>query len=142
VSGGVPSCRPADISRWCQDHDCHVISDDANAPRVCYDTSQALGSTGDSVHAMADLLAGLEGKLVTADAPHEPLIVRVVASAQSCAELAGGTSYVVDELVGCALSCPVQLDAISGDVLLDLPTLSDVCEAGVDACALGTFFKP
>jgi hypothetical protein len=142
--GGVPSCRPGDIARWCQgeSHDCHVIADDANAPRLCFDTSAPLSPTGEASRAMADVLAGLEGRIVTSDAPHEPVIIRVVASAQSCAQLTPGADYAADQLVGCALSCPVQLDSVSGDVLLDLPTISDMCEASVVACAQGTFFMP
>jgi len=140
---GIPDCRPADMIKWCNDktHDCHVITDDPNAPRICIDEDRTLGPGDDAVKAMADVLTALQGRLLTTDAPHEPLIVRAVATAQTCAELAGGAAYDVGKLVGCAISCPVQLDTVTSDVLLALPTLTDSCEAAVDACATGAFIK-
>src|SRR5262249_59177232 len=93
----------------------------------------------DAVKAMGAVLADFDGETVSPNAPQQPVMIRAVATAQTCAELAGGAPYDTAQLMGCALSCPVQLGDISGDVLLDLPTLSDQCEAGVDACATGMF---
>jgi hypothetical protein len=138
LGGGLPTCRPSDLARWCTDHSCGPITDDPASARVCFDFDQPLGAE-DAVKAMGDVLAALDGKLVSADAPQQPVIVRAVATAQRCSELgAAGAAYDPAQLVGCAMSCPVQLAAVSGDVLLDLPTLSDMCEASVDACATAT----
>ncbi len=136
---GVPSCRPTDIARWCASHSCKVITDDPNAARVCFEELVQLGPGDDAVKAMGQVLADFDGETVSSDAPQQPVIIRAVATAQTCAELAGAAPYDVAQLMGCALSCPVQLGDISGDVLLELPTLSDQCEAGVDACAAGMF---
>jgi hypothetical protein len=141
LGGGLPTCRPSDMARWCTDHSCGPITNDPASARVCFDFDQALG-TGDAVKAMGDVLAALDGRLVSADAPHQPVIIRAAATAQRCSELAAaGAGYDTTQLVGCAMSCPVQLASVSGDVLLDLPTLSDMCEASVDACATATL-KP
>jgi hypothetical protein len=138
---GVPSCRPTDIARWCAspEHACKVITDDPNAVRVCFEETKTLGVGDDAVKAMGEVLTDFEGHMVSSDAPHQPVMIRAVATAQTCGELAAGAAYDVTQLMGCALSCPVQLGDISGDVLLELPTLSDQCEAGVDACAMGNF---
>ncbi len=132
---GLPTCRPSDIARWCTDHTCAPITDDPAHDRVCFDFDQQLG-TSDAVKAMGDVLAELDGRLITDDGPSQPVIVRAVATAQRCSDLAAPTAgYDTTLLVGCAMSCPVQLQSVSGDVLLDLPTLSDMCEASVVACA-------
>lgn len=136
---GVPGCRPTEIARWCANHNCKVITDDPNATRVCFEETLQLGAGDDAVKAMGQFLSDFEGHMVSSDAPHQPLIVRAVATAQTCDEVPGDTAFDVAQLMGCALSCPVQLGDISGDVLLELPTLSDQCEAGVDACATGMF---
>jgi hypothetical protein len=133
--GGLPTCRPSDIARWCTDHACAPITDDPAHDRVCYDFDMQLG-TSDAVKAMGDVLAALDGRVITEDGPQQPVIVRAVATAQHCSELAApSTPFDTTQLVGCAMSCPVQLSSVSGDVLLDLPTLSDQCEASVDSCA-------
>jgi hypothetical protein len=136
LGGGLPTCRPSDIARWCTDHACAPITDDPAHDRVCFDYDTQLGVGDDAVHAMGDALAQIDGTLITDDGPTRPVIVRAVATAQRCRDLTAPTAaFAVDQLVGCAMSCPVQLDSVSGDVLLDLPTLSDMCQASVEACA-------
>jgi hypothetical protein len=138
LGGGLPTCRPSDIARWCTDHACTPITDDPVHDRVCFDFDQQLGAT-DAVKAMGDVLDQLDGRPVTDDAPQQPVIIRAVATAQHCSDFtAPTTGFDTTQLVGCAMSCPVQLASVSGDVLLDLPTLSDMCEASVVACAQAT----
>ena len=45
-----------------------------------------------------------------------------------------GTDF--DRLVGCAYSCPVQLDDVDGAIALSLDTLSRMCERDVRACSV------
>lgn len=138
--GGLPSCRQTDIAAFCETHTCTALAD---PPRFCIPLERPLtGADEAAVLVVGDLVRSLEGTQVTEDAPHDPVIIRAVATAQSCDELAGGAAYDVAKLVGCAVSCPVQLEGVEGDVLLDLPTLSDRCAAGVQACALGEFAVP
>ena len=37
--------------------------------------------------------------------------------------------------LGCAYSCPVQLDQVSGSVAISIDTVDNRCEAAVRACA-------
>jgi hypothetical protein len=139
--GGVPGCRPSDIAQWCIGHGCTPITDDPAHARVCFDYERQLGtlaSGDDALKAMGDALADVDGRMISDDAPHEPVLVRAVATAQPCSDFTGAEAvYDTTQLVGCAMSCPVQLDSVGGDVSLELPTLSDKCEDGVDACATG-----
>jgi hypothetical protein len=85
---------------------------------------------------MGDILrSNLTGQLVTSDAPDEPVIIRVVATAQHCSDIPLDTKFDITQLVGCVYSCPLQLDFVQGDVLLDLPALTNQCEEAVVACA-------
>ncbi len=134
--GGLPSCRLSELASFCETHrSCTVLADPA---RWCLDLEAPLTAPDDAaVILVGELVRSLEGRLVTPDAPHDPVIVRAVATAQPCSELTGSTPVDVDRVVGCAMSCPVQLDGVDGDVLLDLPTLSDRCASTVVACAQG-----
>jgi hypothetical protein len=134
---GLPSCRPGEIAAFCEESGaCAPLSSPA---RVCIPLEQTL-LLGDEplIAAIGSLLRGLDGTLITEDAPRGPVIVRAVATAQTCAELEGDAPVDLERVIGCAVSCPVQLDAIDGEVILDLPTLSDRCAAGVMACAAGS----
>jgi hypothetical protein len=131
--GGVPSCRTSELVTWCTDHDCAPLA----SGRTCLslETGVRLGDDGNEV-ALA-LIKNLPGTILSKDAPSEPVLVRAVETAQTCDEVA--TTFDTTQLTGCALSCPVELDQVQGDVLLDLPALSEFCESTVDACATGLF---
>lgn len=133
---GVPSCRVGDIAEFCASGGCTPL---AVPERVCVPLERAISSTENAVQTMGDILRELDGPLITDDAPHQPVIIRAVATAQTCDEVAGVTAVDPAKLIGCAVSCPVQLGGVSGEVLLDLPTLSDTCATGVVACATGAF---
>jgi hypothetical protein len=74
-----------------------------------------------------------------AEAPHRPIVVRVVATTQPCAELTppgGGFPHLTPALAtGCAYSCPVVLDDFTGSLGVALDTLSNKCAAQVAGCA-------
>jgi hypothetical protein len=90
-------------------------------------------------HMVIDSLAGT---VITEEAPHEPVLVRLVATVQPCPELAATASFDPDELVGCLVSCPVQLDGVD-EVFLGTPTLDSTCtEDLVIACASSDFRSP
>jgi len=138
--GGLPSCRPSEMAAFCQENHCTVLTD---PPRVCFDLEASLGENEENaVLTVGNLVRQLEGRAVTDDAPHGPVVIRAIATAQRCADLGGATVPDDARLVGCAVSCPVQLEGVSGDILLDLPTLSDRCAAGVTNCAHGLFQEP
>jgi hypothetical protein len=129
---GVPSCRAGDIVDFCLEHGCEVLP----GGRVCTPVPERQLGLGENVVAViGEMLRGLDGILVTADAPHGPVIVRAIATTQDCSALAGITALDPLQLVGCALSCPVQLESVEGEVSLDLPTLSEQCADAVLFCA-------
>jgi hypothetical protein len=135
LQGGLPSCRAGDIAAFCEDHSCTALSTPA---RTCLDFEKDLTGTENAIQIIGETLRTLEGP-VASDAPHEPVIVRAVATAQyPCSAV---IAYDPAQLIGCALSCPVQLGGVEGEVLLDLPTLSDTCATGVVACATGEWGK-
>jgi hypothetical protein len=137
--GGVPSCRASDIALFCEEHGCAPLS---TPGRVCIPFERQLAGADNPIIVIGELLRGLDGQLVTDDAPDEPVLIRAIATAQTCEEVAGVTALDPERLVGCALSCPVQLDGVEGEVTLELPTLSDTCAPGVVVCASASLGRP
>jgi len=129
VPGGVPSCRAAELSEWCQQRHCRPLSDARY--RRCLETRMP-GTGTTELDALRKLLT--EDTLIR-DAPDDLAMVRVIATAQPCSEATLDRS----KLIGCAFSCPTLFDAVKGKVLLDLPTLSKRCENQVCACASDDF---
>ncbi|MBA3818779.1 MAG: hypothetical protein H0X17_07800, partial [Deltaproteobacteria bacterium] len=80
---------------------------------------------------------------ILSDAPDRPVVIRVVATTQPCDEIAqvepGDPSLYVGldarAAVGCAYSCPVLLDEVTGSISVSLDALDDRCEASVAVCA-------
>jgi hypothetical protein len=133
---GFPTCHLSDIVNFCEDHECRPIT---NPPlRKCKELEKQLAAGEDAQGALYDMLKGLAGTVLTEDAPDQTVILRVAAAAQPCDEILA-SGFDTAELVGCVFSCPLQLDLVSGDVLLDLPAFNDSCEPQVDACAGQTF---
>lgn len=139
--GGLPGCRSGQVVRWCVDHPCAPIAEH----RACIEVqfSPLTGLTRPQLRqAVQESLRNMDGTLLSGDAPDEFVLVRVVGTAQTCAEVerrGDGTIPPFDEdrLVGCAYSCPVLLDSLEGDLFLGFETLTDVCEQGVRVCAAG-----
>jgi hypothetical protein len=69
------------------------------------------------------------------DAPDGPVVVRAVASTDSCEQLAATGRLDVDSLMGCAYSCPVILDDLDGSLRLGFATREDFCAPEVRGCA-------
>ena len=127
---GVPSCRGSALVDWCSALSrCHVTA------RRCFDVDACVSGSGTSTAASveAGLRAAADGVILD-PAPDGVVLVRVVGSAQSCAEIASA-GVARREVFGCAYSCPAQLDAVQGSVQLDLDALDDECGALVYACA-------
>jgi hypothetical protein len=138
--GGLPGCRSGQIIRWCADHPCTVIPDH----RVCIPAPlpDITGLTrADAREEIREALRSLSGAAVSSEAPDEFIIVRATATLESCEALqaSGGTVPTMneEELVGCAYSCPVELNAIEGDVYLGFDTLTEQCAQGIHVCASG-----
>lgn len=138
--GGAPLCRPVKLLDWCRDHGCPILKE----LRACLDLPAVPpdASIEPGHDPVGDALRSLQGSLVSPDAPEEPVLVRVVATARTCAEVeAGGVAFECESLIGCANSCPVFLPSV-GEVPLDLDVSSDQCEAAVIVCASADLGDP
>lgn len=138
--GGLPGCRSGQLVSWCADHDCAVMPEH----RVCIPTPLpdiAGRPRAEAREAVREALSSLSGAAISREAPEEFIIVRTTATLQSCDELAAsgdGLAALSEEaLVGCAYSCPVELNAVEGDVYLGFDTLTEQCAQGVRVCASG-----
>lgn len=141
VLGGTPDgCRPSQLIKWCKDHPC------APAPTTRLVTDIELPShvTGLSRAEVRGLvlkkMKALQGqRLVSDDAPNEPVILRVMATAQPCYQVEEPASGVLPEfdpkrLIGCSYSCPTEFDKVGQDVFLSFDTLENACDHGVRTC--------
>jgi hypothetical protein len=128
-----PGCRGEELFAACTGHACGRIG------RYCVTVSIAQGDFGSPAAILASLHAQIGHPQLIADAPRDPVVVRAVATQQSCTELlpADGTypRLDADQVVGCAYSCPVVLDDLRGSLGMALDTLDDQCASQVRACA-------
>lgn len=129
--GGVPSCSGATLADWCSEPGrCRV------AQRRCVEIDACVAtSTASSAESVADGLRSANGGVITDAPPEGTVLVRLVGSAQSCAEIES-QGLARQDVFGCAYSCPVQLAVTEGAVQLDLATLDDECGQAVYGCAL------
>ncbi|HWO24652.1 MAG TPA: hypothetical protein VNO30_38180 [Kofleriaceae bacterium] len=140
VGDTVPGCRGEEILRACpRAEDCPTLVVSADGRRACVEVTVAPPLDQASItRQVADALRGLE---LTPDAPDRPVIVRAVATTERCDERlvapAGDTyaSLDPDAAIGCAYSCPLQLDTVEGAIALYLDALDERCETQVRACA-------
>ena len=130
--GGLPDCRSAQLFDWCAENNCSVMSDH----RACF-PGQVNPQPGQGLD-LRQPLEALSDAVVTRDAPDEPLIMRVIATAQSCDDIMAGSALDCALLMGCVHSCPVKLDQLDGDLLLDLDAFNNRCHDAVNLCASPT----
>jgi len=140
VGDTVPGCRGEEILRACPSaEECPTLVVSADGRRACAEVIVAPPLDQASiVRQVQDALRGLE---ITPDAPDRPVFVRAVATTERCDERLvapqGGTYAALDPAaaIGCAYSCPLQLDTVEGAVALYLDALDASCEPQVRACA-------
>lgn len=141
VGDTVPGCRGEEILAACpRAQDCPALVVSADGRRACRELS--IGPPlDDPAVVLAEIAQALRGIVVTNDAPDRPVMVRAVATTERCDDRlvspTGGTYPLLDPAlaVGCAYSCPLQLDTVGGAVALYLDALDDRCEPQVRACA-------
>jgi hypothetical protein len=134
MSGQFPGCRGEELVTACKGGKCSIVKR-PDGTRYC---EEVTFTTADL--AVADprpLLQKIKGQLamdaVSLNAPDAPVLIRAVATRQTCAEL--DAPFVDSELIGCAYSCPAQLDGIDGPISLSLDVLDNTCEKEVRGCA-------
>ncbi len=140
--GGVPGCRVSQLISWCAAHDCKPIPGGRSClPDIELPTGVSATPREELRGRLREAISRLSGAGVTPDAPDEFVLVRVVGTLQSCAEVEGSGDVLPalepSKLLGCAYSCPVLLDRVDQDVYLGFDTLVGACEQGVRTCAAG-----
>jgi hypothetical protein len=132
LGGKLPGCRGEEIITACQGHSCTLTTTPAD--RYCIRVTFDAALASDRAALMAQITAQLEARPITTDAPNGPVLLRAVATSQTCDDLA---VHPLDPAlaVGCAYSCPAVLDDIAGPISLSLDVLTDQCESTVHACA-------
>jgi hypothetical protein len=143
VGSNVPSCLAEDVVATCADGHCQVSVADAPT-RFCGEVKVDVTDAADAPRAVTTYLAN-NFPTVIQDAPHHPVIVRAVATTEPCTSVtvasAGTWSTLTSALVlGCAYSCPLDLDDANGTVSLginiDLTNATPAeCLQVVDECA-------
>ena len=135
LGGQLPGCRGEELVAACPPGTCTIVP--RAGGRYCQRVSFAASLVNpDNLGPLLDSIRDqLDEQLVTLDAPDRPVLIRAVATKEGDC---GGTipdTFDPEQLVGCAYSCPVQLDAIDGPIALSLDALSNACEPEVRACA-------
>lgn len=132
---GVPSCRAFQIYDWCTSRGCPIVRRNCRRVRVESPDMSSVAAV------QAQLVEAIEQDgILTHDAPDGVVMVRVTFTSQLCEEVlpAGGVfpKPRCESLMGCVYSCPVQLDEVMGDVLLELDVLASSCtDEVVGICA-------
>jgi hypothetical protein len=135
--GGFPSCRPTPLSEWCNANGCPPITE----ARRCFPLEfpgAVEGCPGERAEPcrLARAIDNLGGAPILDDAPDESVVIRAVAVAESCDEVAaGGSTFARERLMGCSYSCPVVLDEVEGEIFLDLESGLQPCSPNVEVCA-------
>ena len=125
VGGHVPGCRGEDIARTCAGTCSPQLTS-----RYCKSLVVA-GATTDAL--IANIKAALRADPeIIANAPDGPVIIRAVTTLQTCDQL--GPTLSGSAAIGCAYSCPVELDHVS-TVSLYLDAFTTDCASLVAACA-------
>jgi hypothetical protein len=137
LGGQLPGCRGEELFAACPAGRCTIVPR-ADGTRYCEDITVSAADVAaalneDSGPMLNSIRTQLQAQPVTLDAPDVPVLIRSVATTESCAAIP--TEFDLTRLVGCAYSCPVQLDEVDGPVALSLDTLTRMCEREVKFCA-------
>jgi len=130
----VPGCRAEELIPTCMAGDCKRLS------RSCHVVTIEVrgGDTPETI--LAKLREQLSDFVVDRNAPDEPVIIRVIAVdlpdalPETQSECPATLPNVPSSAVGCAYSCPVQLDDVD-EVFVSLDTLTPECGKAVEICA-------
>lgn len=131
--GSVDDCPGGGLPASCQSFSCQLLP----SSRWC--TQVALEAGGrNAVDVASQVETTLHGMVVSSNAPSGNVLVRVVATAQRCADVSAGQDFDCTKLVGCASTCPFDPQASAGPQPLELITSSaqpGACATAVYACA-------
>jgi hypothetical protein len=136
VEHGFPGCRGEELMTACAEPGNCVLQ--TQPERYCVDLDIPANEvpTNDPGAMLRRLGQALreEQPIIATDTPDRPVLVRAVATTDSCA-VALSKPFVTANLLGCAYSCPTLLDEVDGNISLSLDVLSQYCETAVGICA-------
>jgi hypothetical protein len=81
----------------------------------------------------------LESQVVLDDAPELLAIVRATIVRSACEDVSDEPRFACSDVVGCVFSCPIDIGTFSGDVVLELDSLSE-CVGAIRQCASDRMF--
>jgi hypothetical protein len=128
--GGLPSCRFQELVDWCEDGECSATLVERRCIRFPIPGIEREGFR----ESLEQAIGQLDGEIV-ANAPDYPLIVRIVATVESCEEALVSTELREEDLIGCMYSCPTRLDDQMGPLVLDLDANGTSCWDTLTWCA-------
>jgi hypothetical protein len=133
ADGIFPGCRGEELLSLCRERDCK-----RSVKRHCEENVELEFPVGfdpddpaESEALVTRFREALGHKTLLRDLPSSPVIIRVVAM-KSCPT---ATDLDPALALGCAYSCPVQLDQVSGSIAISIDVLEGRCESTVRACA-------
>ena len=141
LGGGLPGCRGEELVQTCATPGRCSIATRSDGTRFCaeLDLPIALLGLADQSQLVATVHDQLTKQAITTDAPDRPVLIRSVATTETCDAFEGAGAathaFAQAQVIGCAYSCPVQLDDIAGPIALSLDVFDDHCEAQVKVCA-------
>lgn len=125
---GVFVCGPRGIANICEQGGCTPIA--ADIPGVPIVSGF---EPGRSLESLQQELSALD-TVLTDDAPDGPLLMRIVVVAGDCQD-PPPRPHDGTRIIGCATSCPLQLDSVEGKIPFGLPPLADDCAESMLICA-------
>lgn len=133
ADGVFPGCRGEELLSLCRERNCRKSMTRHCEPNIEVELPIGLDpDNGADVKLLADRFRDALGqKTLLRDLPSAPVIIRVVA-VETCPATDGDLR---DVALGCAYSCPVQLDQVSGSIAISIDALDERCESAVRACA-------
>lgn len=138
LGGQLPGCRGEELVAACPSGTCTIVPR-ADGTRYCRDITVDAAAVASAIAMdlgpmLTSIRTQLRAEAVTVDAPNEPVVIRAVGTTESCLNVP--TTFDSTRLIGCAYSCPVQLDQVDGPISLSLDTLTRACEREVRLCSL------
>lgn len=139
ATGGFPGCRGSQIRSWCDTPGrCRLLEEHRYCEEQTYTDVELPSSwTEEQAKAAVSDVLVQSAFAITSDAPDGWILVRVVTTTQSCAEIASGLSPAA--LVGCAYASPARLDTFRGKLFLGFDTVGGCNGDAVTACATDFF---
>ena len=130
---GDTACGPNGIGDYCETRSCTALDDPLIQP-IQIDVPAPNGET--TREFIVNLARSLDGRVLTEEGPSGTVMIRAVFEAGTCRSTPPYAPHRAGDLIGCAVTCPLDLTTVDGDVPFALPPLgADNCYVSVVRCA-------